>query len=96
MGTGVWIALGLMALVLLAVSGKSKKSAGSGTDGAGKNDKRIDHLHYIDLDEYECPKCGAKFRKNVMTCPKCGTRFSGTVENEDAFVEEMVLWDDDD
>ena len=91
MGTGVWIAQGLMALVLLMSSGKSKKSAG----GAGKNDKRVDHLHYIDLDEYECPKCGARFRKNVMLCPKCGARFSGTVEDEDAFIEEMVLWDED-
>ena len=96
MGTGIWVVLGLLVLVLLTSSGKSKMNKGGGSVGAGKNDKRIDHLHYIDLDEYECPKCGVKFRKNVMTCPKCGTRFSGSVENEEAFIEEMVLWDDDD
>lgn len=95
MGTGVWIALGLLALVLFASSGNSKKNAG-GSAGAGEKDKRIDHLHYIDLDEYECPKCGARFRKNVMVCPKCGAKFSGTVKDEDEFIEEMVLWDEDD
>ena len=41
METGVWIALGLLALVVLASSGKPKKGAGT-----KQNDKRIDHLHY--------------------------------------------------
>ena len=96
MGTWIWIVLGLVALAALASSGKSKMNAGGGPAGAGKTDRRIDHLHYIDLDEYECPKCGARFRKNVMVCPKCGAGFSGTVEDEDEFIEEMVLWDEDD
>ena len=91
MGTWVWITLGALAVLLLASSGKQKTGSGS-----GRNDRRIDHLHYIDPDEYECPKCGARFRKNVMTCPKCGVKFTGTAENDDAFIEEMVLWDDDD
>ena len=95
METGIWIALGLLTVVLLVSCGKSKTSAGGGSAGVGKNNKRIDHLHYIDLDEYECPKCGARFRKNVMVCPKCGAKFSGTVEDEDEFIEEMVLWDED-
>ena len=89
MGTGVWIALGLMALVLLASSGKSKTNTGKRSASAGKNDKRIDHLHYTELDEYECPKCGARFRKNVMVCPKCGASFTGTTENMEAYDEEL-------
>lgn len=56
---------------------------------------RIDHLHYIDVDEYECSVCGAKSRKNSMSCPKCGARFLGTKEDDDEFIEEMILWDDD-
>ena len=57
---------------------------------------RIDHLHYIDADEYECSVCGAKFRKNSMSCPKCGARFQETRVDDDEFIGEMVLWDDDD
>ena len=66
--------------------------------GGNKNSGpvRIDHLHYIDVDEYECSRCGAKFRKNSMTCPKCGARFRGTKDDDDEFIEEMVLFDDDD
>ncbi len=58
--------------------------------------KRIDHLHYIDLDEYECPACGVRFRKNTMVCPKCGTRFDSRTEEDDAFIEEMVIFENDD
>ena len=96
MRAGFWIILGVLAVLLLGSAGKSKKNAGSRSAGTGKNTKRIDHLHYIDLDEYECPNCGAKFKKNVMVCPKCGIRFSGTEKDDNAFIEEMEIWDDDD
>ena len=101
MGTGFWIILGLLAVLLLASSGKQKKNAGGGSAGAEKTDKRIDHLHYIDQDEYECPKCGARFRKNIMVCPKCGARFSGRVENmaeyDDELEEELEMeeWEEE-
>lgn len=57
---------------------------------------RIDHLHYIDTDEYECSACGARFRKPGMTCPGCGARFTGTRVEDEEMMEEMILWDDDD
>lgn len=80
-----WIVGGIVILGLF--SGGKKNSTGGPV--------RIDHLHYIDVDEYECAACGAKFRKNSMSCPKCGARFLGTKEDDDEFIEEMVLWDDD-
>ena len=93
MGTWFWIVLAVLAVLLLSSSGKRKKN---GNSGSGENGRRVEHLHYIDPDEYECPKCGARFTENVMTCPKCGAKFTGTAENDDAFIEEMELWDDDD
>ena len=55
----------------------------------------IDHLHYIDLDDYECSVCGAHFRKEAMVCPKCGARFQATKEDDDEYIEEMEIWDED-
>ena len=93
MGTWGWIALGVLAFLVLASSGKQKpKTAGR----AEKNSERIDHLHYYDPDEYECPKCGARFTENVMTCPKCGTKFTGNVEDDEPYEEEYEMWDGDD
>ena len=63
---------------------------------AEKNSERIDHLHYYDPDEYECPKCGARFSRNVMTCPKCGMKFTGSVEDDEPYEEEYEMWDGDD
>lgn len=77
-------------------SGGNKNGRRSRSSGKPGKPVRIDHLHYIDVDEYECSVCGAKFRKDSMSCPKCGTRFQGTKEDDDEFIEEMVLWDDDD
>ena len=92
MGAWGWIVLGVLAFLVLASSGKQR----AGKDGRGGNkDKRIDHLHYYDPDEYECPKCGARFSKNVMTCPKCGMKFTGSAEDDEPFEEEMELWGDD-
>ncbi len=94
MGIWFWVALGGLAYILIACAGISQKKGGG--SAAGKDTRRIDHLHYLDLDEYECPKCGARFTKNVMVCPKCGARFSGRKEDDEAFIEEMEIWDDDD
>lgn len=93
MGTWGWIVLGVLAVLVLASSGKQR----AGKDGkAGNRDKRIDHLHYYDPDEYKCPKCGARFSRNVMTCPKCGMKFTGSVEDDEPFEEEYEMWDGDD
>ncbi len=50
----------------------------------------------MDLDEYQCPNCKARFRKNAMTCPKCGTQFTGTTVDDEEFIEEMEIWEEDD
>ena len=89
--TALWIFfIGSAFLVILAVSGNQKPA-----QNKGQNTTRIDHPHYIDLDDHQCPKCGARFRENVMACPKCGARFTGTKEDDEEFIEEMELWDDD-
>ena len=92
MGAGFWIVIGLLAVLLLS-SGNKKTGKSS---SRRKNDKRIDHLHYMDLDEYQCPNCGARFRKNIMICPKCGTQFTGTVTDDEEFIEEMEVWEEED
>ena len=93
MGTWGWIALGVLAFLVLASSGKQKPTTAG---RAEKNSERIDHLHYYDPDEYECPKCGARFTENVMTCPKCGMKFTGSVEDDEPYEEEYEMWDGDD
>ena len=90
MSIAIWIVIGLVVLVACAAGGKGKDML------SPKKPTRIDHPHYIDVDDYECSVCGARFRKKGMVCPKCGTRFQGTKEDEDEFIEEMVVWDDDD
>ena len=92
MPTAVWIVIGLVILIACAGScGKDRKRSGS----RGKP-TRIDHPHYINADDYECSVCGARFREKGMVCPKCGARFAGTKEDDGEYIEEMVIWDDDD
>lgn len=57
---------------------------------------RIDRMHYYDPDDHECSVYGARFEGKSMVCPRCGARFTGTKDEDDEFVEEMVLWEDDD
>ena len=86
-----WIVIGIVFLALLSGSkGSSGKKASSGKPF------RIDHPHYMSDDESECSVCGTRFREKVMECPKCGARFKATKEEDDEFIEEMVIWDDDD
>lgn len=87
----VWIIIGIVILAA-CFSGKGNIKA----NGSRGKPTRIDHPHYIDVDDYECSVCGARFRKKGMVCPKCGTHFQGTKEDENEFIEEMVIWDDDD
>ena len=101
MGTGFWIILAVLAGLLFATSGRTKQDCGKSSGKAGDSTRRIDHLHYTDPDEYECTKCGARFRKDVMMCPKCGTRFSGTKKDmtdyDDELEEELDMdeWDEE-
>ncbi len=67
-----WILIGLGVLIVCLLGTKGKPSGGK---KPGKP-TRIDHLHYIDLDEYECSVCGHQFDRKSMTCPKCGARFA--------------------
>ena len=87
----IWIVM-IILLILLAGTGKSRKSGKQET-------RRIDHPHVIDDDDYECPFCHRKFRKNVMTCPYCKARFTGRVEDDEEFMEEedeLEAWDEED
>ena len=87
MGTGFWIILAVLAILLLA-TGKTKNN-GKSPNRTGNTTSRIDHLHYIDRDEYECPKCHTVFKKNVMVCPNCGLRFTGAQKDMTAYDDEL-------
>lgn len=92
MSTAVWIVLGLLFLLVLGgSSNKGKKSSGNRDQAT-----RIDCMHYYDPDDHECSVCGARFQRKGMTCPRCGIRFKATKEDDDEFIEEMVVWEDDD
>ena len=84
-----WIVIG--AVILAALAGSGKKNTGSN----GKP-VRIDRMHYYEEDDHECSVCGARFRGKGMTCPRCGVKFTATEEDDGEFMEEMVIWDDDD
>ena len=83
-----WLAIA--GAILAAIAGGGKKNTGS------RGPVRIDHPHYIEKDDHECSICRARFRGKSMTCPKCGARFTGSQEDDEEFIEEMELWDDDD
>ena len=90
MPAAVWIAIGLVLVLVCAGAGKGKRPASRGKP------VRIDHPHCFDEDDHECSVCGARFRGKGMVCPGCGAKFTGTREDDGEFVEEMVLWDDED
>ena len=87
MGTWFWIILAVLAILVFA-TGKTKQGNGKNS-GTQDSMRRIDHLHYMDRDEYECPKCHTRFKKNTMVCPNCGTRFTGTQKNMTAYDDEL-------
>ena len=84
-----WLAIA--GAILAAVVGSGKKSTAS----KGKP-TRIDYPHYFEEDDHECSVCGTRFRGKGMTCPKCGAKFTGTREDDGEFMEEMVIWEDED
>ena len=107
MSRDLWIII-VIILFALFLGGKKKRS---GTDTGKKAVKRkttsghvsdpqtaarIDHPHYFDEDDHECSICGARFQGKGMMCPKCGAKFTGAKEDDGEFIEEMVIWDDED
>ena len=84
-----WIVIGVLIFAALADSGK-KSTASKGKP------IRIDHLHYFEEDDHECSVCGTRFRGKGMSCPKCGAKFTETREDDGEFMEEMVIWEDED
>ena len=85
-----WIVIGVIIFCALADSGKKRNAS------TKEKPTRIDHPHYFEEDDHECSVCRTRFRGKSMTCPKCGTRFAGTKEDDREFMEEMVIWDDED
>ena len=92
MSVTFWIVLGLLFLLLLGGSSSKGKKTSDSRNGA----TRIDCMHYYDPDDHECSVCGARFEGKSMVCPKCGAKFKSTRDEDDEFIEEMVIWDDDD
>ena len=87
----VWIILGV---VLLALLSGNKGKGGRGSSAA--RPFRIDHPHYMDPDDCECSRCGARFPEEQMECPVCGARFGTATTDDGEFMEEMEIWDGDD
>ena len=82
-------------ILLWICSSLSKEKEGKNATSQGMS-TRIDHPHYFEEDDHECSVCGTRFRGKSMTCPKCGAKFTGTREDDGEFMEEMVVWDDED
>lgn len=89
----IWWIIGAVVLLGLLSGGKKNTGRRAGSSGGAT---RIDHPHYFEEDDHECSVCGVRFRGKGMVCPKCGAKFTGTKEDDGEFMEEMVLWDDDD
>jgi len=85
-----WIVIGAVVLGALFGGKNSGKKTASGQPF------RIDHPHYIDDDDCECSRCGARFKEKVMECPRCGARFGMAREDDLEFIEEMEIFDGDD
>lgn len=88
----IWIVIAVL-VVLVGCAGGNKGKAGK---QAGPY--RIDRMHVIDPDDYECSVCHRRFRKDQMACPCCGTRFSGRVEDSEEFdfeEDELESWDEE-
>jgi len=85
----LWVIIGVAILGALSGGKSSGKKAASGQPF------RIDHPHYIDDDDSECSRCGARFKEKVMECPRCGTRFGTAREDDLEFMEEMEIFDGD-
>ena len=94
MPTVLWLVVAGAVLAVFSGSRKREK-----TENPEPRDRkqpiRIDHPHYYEADDHECSVCGARFRENDMTCPRCRTKFRGIKEDEDEFIEEVVLWEED-
>ena len=56
------------------------------------------HSHFMDPDEYQCSRCGAKSKRKTSTCPGCGITLR-LVQDDQGWVDEAeeISWllDDD-
>ena len=53
-----------------------------------ENPHWIRHTHFFDPDDYECSRCGRRFREKRPACPHCGAPMTGEKEKED-WVDEL-------
>ena len=87
----LWIVIGAVVLgALCGGNGKNSRKASSGRPF------RIDRPHYLEDDDCQCSRCGARFREKTMVCPRCGARFGTSTTDDLEFIEEMEIWDGDD
>ena len=91
----MWLVI-VVAIVLLWVCSDMMKENEKKKRVEKREAVRLFIPHYMKEDEYKCPVCKARFWKDYMVCPNCGTKFTGTREDDGEFVEEMVIWDDED
>ena len=82
-----WIIIGVV--ILGALSGER----GNGKKSSSGKPLRIDHPHYMEEDDCECSRCGARFREKTMECPQCGAQFGTAQEDDLEFIEEIEIVD---
>ena len=61
-----------------------------------ENEKDIQENEVMKKGMKTCKTCGSPIAKNAKVCPKCGARFDGQTEDDNAFIEEMVIFEEDD
>ena len=93
--TLLWIIGAIVVLGLIATlfSGNGKK-----TVTRERPRIRIDHPHYVSVDESECTICGRRIPAYVSRCPNCGVRFNAARKDEEEWdeeFEEMEAWDEE-
>jgi N utilization substance protein A len=70
-----------------SVPDDNKESGGVGTAGFGADENAVESAVFggtenEEVEEYECPECGAKITLDMTSCPNCGIGLSFEFEDE--------------
>ena len=90
--SAVWWILGFVAVLIVVRILVAMTEKGNGTTAGQSPERprtRIDHLHYLSDDDYECSICGTRFSSDLDRCPHCGVIFNDTEVDEEEFEEEL-------